>query len=70
MLVPVANLAYALLAASQSLEAALVGMKVAYIGGCYLLLILMLAVYALCFIEVSRKMRLCLICLSTAAFLC
>lgn len=70
VLVPIANLGYALVASSQTLEAALMGTKVAYIGGCYLLLLLMLAVYALCFIEVGRGVRLVLMCLSTAAFFC
>lgn len=70
VLVPIANLGYALVASAQTLEAALMGTVVAYIGGCYLLLILMLAVYALCFIEVSRMVRLTLMCLSTAIFFC
>ena len=70
VLVPIANLGYALVAASESLEAALMGTKVAYIGGCYLTLILMLAVFALCFIEISRPVRLTLMTLCTLAFLC
>lgn len=70
VLVPIANLGYALVAASESLEAALMGTKVAYIGGCYLTLILMLAEFALCFIEVSRPVRLALMTLCTLAFLC
>lgn len=69
VLVPIANLGYALVATSRNLEEALVATKMAYIGGCYLMLIIMLAVYALCFIDIDRKIRFALLCLSTAAFL-
>ncbi len=70
VLVPIANLGYLLVATSKNLEEAIVATKMAYIGGCYLMLIIMLAVYALCFIEFSRKLRLALLCLSTASFMC
>lgn len=70
VLVPIANLGYAMVATSQSLEAAILAYKVAYIGGCYLLLTLMLAVFALCFIEVDRRIRFTLLCLNTLIFLC
>lgn len=70
LLVPIANLGYAMVSTSHSLEAAILATKVSYIGGCYVQLILMLAVYALCFIEINRKLRFVLLCLSTAAFMC
>ena len=70
VLVPTANLGYAMVAFSQSLEAAIAATKFAYVGGCYLTLILMLAVYALCFININRVVRFLLLCLSTAAFFC
>ena len=69
VLVPVANLGTALVAFSQSLETALASTKIAYIGGCYLLLILMLAVFSLCDIKVNRGLRIALVCLSTVVYL-
>ncbi|MDO4537873.1 MAG: HD domain-containing protein [Coriobacteriales bacterium] len=67
-LVPVANLGSALVASAQSLETALAATKVTYIGGCYLILILMLAVFSLCDIELRRWLRVGLISLSTAVY--
>ena len=70
VLVPIANLGYLFVSRAQTLEAALLGMKVAYIGGCYLLLILMLAVFSLCDIKIPRPVRIALVCLSTLMYLC
>ena len=70
VLVPIANLGYLLVATAQNLEEAIVAYKMAYIGGSYLMLILMLAVFALCFIEIDHRLRFALLCMSTASFLC
>jgi putative two-component system response regulator len=40
-LIPVANLGYLLYSKAESYEAALMAQKIIYIGGCYLLLIIM-----------------------------
>ena len=69
VLVPVANLGTALVAFSQSLETALATTKIAYIGGCYLILILMLAVFNLCDIKINRPVRIALLCFSTAVYI-
>ena len=68
-IVPVANVGASLVAFSQSLEAALVATKISYIGGCYLLLILMLAVFNLCDVKLKRWMRIALVTLSTTVYL-
>ena len=68
-IVPVANVGCSLVAFSQTLEAALLGTKFSYIGGCYLILILMLAVFGLCGIKLKRWMRVGLVCLSTVVYL-
>ncbi|MDO4796806.1 MAG: HD domain-containing protein [Coriobacteriales bacterium] len=69
VLVPTSNLGYLLVAKAQTLEAALVATKMSYIGGCYLLPILMLAVFGLCDIQVRRAVRMVPLCLSTVLFL-
>ncbi len=69
VLVPVANLGQVLLANATTLEAALVANKIVYIGGCYLQLILMLAVFSLCHIKVNRWIRAALVVLSTVVYL-
>ena len=69
VLVPVTNLGYALLAYAQTTEAALTANKLAYLGGCYLQLIFMLAVLAFCKHEVNRWVRTGLTALSTIVYL-
>lgn len=69
VIVPVANVGCSLVAFSQTLEAALVATKISYIGGCYLILILMLAVFGLCGIKLNRWIRVALFGLSTVVYL-
>ena len=68
-LVPVANLGFALMARAQSLEEALVCNRLAYIGGCYLLLFTMLSVFSLCHIQLNRWIRAGLVTFTTAVYL-
>jgi len=69
VLVPVTNLGYSLLGHAMTLETALTANKLVYIGGCYLLLILMLAVFSLCQIKLNRWIRVGLLVLSTVVYL-
>ena len=69
VLVPVVNLGYVLLAGAQTTEAALTANKLSYIGGCYLQLILMLAVFSLCRIKLNRWIRIAFLVLSTVVYL-
>ncbi len=69
ILVPIANLGTALVAYAQSLETALAATKIAYIGGCYLHLILMLAVFSLCDFNVRKWVRIAALSVSTAVYL-
>ena len=68
VLVPVTNLGYALLAHSETLGEALNANRLTYVGGCYLLLFLMLVIFSLCDIPLRRWMRVGLLCLSTAVY--
>ena len=68
VLVPIVNLGAVLLAHTHSLDAALGVNQLSFIGGCYLQLIIMLAVFSLCEIPFSRIVKLVLFLLSSAIF--
>ena len=68
VLVPIANLGYTLVAHAQSLDMALTAYKVSYLGSCYLMLLLMLAVFSLCDIKIPRWIRIALVCVSTVMY--
>lgn len=68
-LVPVVNLGFLLLSRSQSLEEAIIANVIAYIGGCYLQLMIMLAVFSLCHIQLNRWIKTVFFTLSTVVFL-
>ncbi|MCH5192770.1 MAG: HD domain-containing protein [Oscillospiraceae bacterium] len=70
LLVPVSNLAQLLLSQSESLEAALIANKIVYIGGCYLILMITLAVFSLCEVRINRYIILLLYVITTAVFFC
>ncbi len=67
-LVPVVNLGYLLLGQSTSLNDALIAIKITYLGGCFLQMIIVLAVFSLCKIRISRWIRLAFLLLSTAMY--
>ena len=68
-LVPVVNLGFLLVSRSQSLEEAIIANVIAYIGGCYLQLMIMLAVFSLCHIHLNRWIKTAFFTLSTVVFL-
>ena len=69
VLVPIVNLGFLLYSRSRSLEEALIANQFAYIGGCFLQLMIMLTVFSLCHIHVNRWVRTAFFALSTAVFL-
>lgn len=68
VLVPLNNLSQLLLSRSDSLESALLANKFLYISGCYLILMLTLAVFSLCDIKLDRYVRLLLYLITTVIF--
>ena len=68
VLVPISNLAQLLLSQSESIEAALLANKIIYISGCYLILMITLAVIGLCEIRLNRYLRLILYIITTVVF--
>lgn len=59
LLIPVVNLAHFLLATSKSQEAVLLATKLTYLGGTFLQLMIMLAIFGLCRIhlQVDKALR-------------
>ena len=68
-LVPVTNLGFLLQAQAQSTAAAMAATRFAYVGGCFLQLIILLAVFSLCSIRIPRWIRVILLCFTAAVFL-
>lgn len=70
LLIPVVNLSHFLLACTQSAEAALLATKMTYLGGTFLQLMIMLAIFSLCRIKLNRWIRICslLLCLAGYGF--
>ena len=68
-LVLIANLGFSLRSHARSLGAAMNANLLCYIGGCYLLLNVVLVVFGLCQIPLNRWLRLALFGLSSAVYL-
>jgi len=69
VLVPVINLSYVFLESSRTLGEALNAQRMTYIGGCFLQLMIMLAIFSLCDIRLSRPLKALFMVLSTASFI-
>ena len=69
VLVPVGNLGYAIISHATDLSAAIVGVIVSYIGGCYLTLFIMLAILNLCGITIKNWVRVVLVVITSCVFL-
>ncbi len=67
--IPVTNLGYAIIGNAQSLESAIIGIKLTYIGACYLILFLMYSIFNLCNLNIKKWIRMVLLLVSTAIFL-
>ena len=68
--IPIVNLAYAMMAHSRELKAALAATKITYIGGCFLVLFITQSILSLCHIELKRWMHtaLAVICFASFSF--
>lgn len=56
-LIPLVNLGYVFRELSHSLEAAVISQKVIYVGGCFLVYFIMLSIFSLCQVPVSKLGR-------------
>ena len=68
-LVPIANLAFLLQGQAQTTETMLSATRFSYIGGCYLQLLIMLAVFGLCKVRLPRTVRIFFMVFTTLVFL-
>ena len=68
VLIPVSNLGNVFLARAQTLEEAILANKLIYLGGSFLPLLIMLAIFGLCKINLNRVLRLSLINLGLISY--
>ncbi|MBR6102323.1 MAG: HD domain-containing protein [Ruminococcus sp.] len=69
VLFPINNLSFLMQFESKTLDELILSIKVSYIGGSYMILMIMLAVFNLCNIKLSRWMRLCFMFITTSIFI-
>ncbi|MBR1739942.1 MAG: HD domain-containing protein [Ruminococcus sp.] len=68
ILIPISELGYCMLAHSKSIEAALAAQKVIYLGGCYLMVFILLSVLSLCRIELRRWQKTVIFVLTSVVY--
>ena len=68
VLVPVINLGFLLMGYSKVIEEALIGLRLTYIGGCYLLVTAMFLIFKICDINLKPWMRALILTISTAIY--
>ena len=69
VLFPINNLSFLMQFESKTLDELILSIKMTYIGGSYMILMIMLAVFNLCNIKLSRWMRLCFMFITTSMFI-
>ncbi len=69
-LIPIANFGYLMVHNATTLSEAILGIKITYLGGCYLNLFLMLTILSLCKINTKKWVQLLFMFFSTVIFVC
>ncbi|MBR5115572.1 MAG: hypothetical protein IK096_00770, partial [Lachnospiraceae bacterium] len=67
-LIPIACLGYFLTGSAKSMEGAVYGLQIVYIGGCFLQLMILLAVFSLCGLRLNRWVKAGMLLLSTGMY--
>ena len=67
-MIPIVNLGYMLLGAATNTESALNAVKIVYLGGCFLGLMVLLTVCGLCRVRMPRWLRIALMALSAVVY--
>lgn len=67
--IPVVNLGYVYLARAKNLETAIVANKIIYLGGCFLMLFIMLTVLGICKIYLKKWMKMLLLLITAFEYL-
>ena len=68
LITPIVNLGYLLLSVSKNLGEALIANKITYIGGCYLLLMILYSIFSLCKIKLPVWARSVLLGISSIVY--
>lgn len=68
-LIPIVNLGYVLFGAAKNTEAALNALKIVYLGGCFLSLMVLLTICSLCRLRIPKWLRIAFMALSTVVYL-
>lgn len=68
VLIPVANVAAVLVAQSNTIEEALVGLKLSYVGGCFVLMAAMFLIFDICGVELKPWMRATCVLVSSLVY--
>lgn len=68
VLVPLTNLGFAMQARAETLDAALAGVRLSYLGGCFLLPSILFAMAGLCQMRLNRWLRLGMMLLSSVMY--
>lgn len=69
MLIPITNLGFLFQSESETLEEAILSLKITYIGGNYLILMILLTVFSMCKIKLKRWHRMAFFTVSTLCFM-
>ncbi|MBQ8942424.1 MAG: HD domain-containing protein [Firmicutes bacterium] len=69
ILVPITNMGYFMASQAHSLEAAVLASKLTYIGGCFLLLDIMMGIFSLCDIKIPMWLKVILLVLSCSVYM-
>ena len=67
--VPIANLGYLLEEKALSIPEVLIAIKITYIGGSYLILFIMFAIFNMCDLKLKKPLRFTLLIITTVIFL-
>ena len=70
MLIPFLNAGYFLVSVSKDTGEALTATKITYLGGCYLLLLILMSIFSLCKIKISRWATFIFTAASTIIYAC
>ena len=68
VLIPVVNLSNVLICQSQSIGEALIGLKLTYIGGCFVMLAALFLIFNICGVQINKWIRAALVLLSTLIY--
>ncbi|MBR0294898.1 MAG: HD domain-containing protein [Bacilli bacterium] len=69
VIIPVVNLGHLIIASSSVIEEALVGLRLSYIGGCFVTLAAMFLVFSICRVNIKSWIRAILVVMSSIIFI-